>query len=351
MTKKLTWAGFVLAVLFLILTITNASWLAPYPAGAPKQIANGAFGPEAKGAAGSDPCGWTEIEPPYHRHIPNTRESILRADRMGAWLVEVDPQVTADGEVVLLADDNLDCLTDGSGPVIGATLDEVAALDPGFGYRVDDADFPLRGQGQKIPTLADIAKAIPPQARLMIHLSGDNADIADAVADALADSGRDPVAKGDGFYGGAAAIARIQERYPDPDPGLWAFSPEAARQCTADYIATGWTGFVPSSCENGTMLIALDGQAFLWGWPNRLIARLQGANAKILIEAPGGTGDAVAGITLPEQLTQIPSSFNGYIWTDDAFTTVPALVQRYDNRTQEEIDASEAALERRRKRQ
>jgi len=341
------WGGFVLALAFLALTITNASWLAPYPAGAPKQIAHRALAPQVRGSWDTD-CTATAIETPYHRHIANTRESILRADRMGAWLVEVDPQVTADGEVVLLTEPTLGCATDGRGPVSSATLERIRELDAGFGYQLLEETgpvHPFRSEALTIPTLGEIARAIPRQARLMIHLNGDAA-LADAVAGALKMVERDPAAKGDAFYGTAPAIARIREIYPQ----AWAFTAQEARQCTADYKLTGWTGLVPASCERGTMLIALDDQALLWGWPNRLIARLESVGAKIIMEAPGlPTPGHVKGITLPEQLTEVPSSFNGYVWTDDAFTTLPALIPRFDNRTQEEIDASQAALERRRK--
>ena len=78
---------------------------------------------------------------------------------------------------------------------------------------------------------------------------------------------------------------------------------------------------------------------------------MEAAGVEIIIEGPGEPlGESeLAGIALPEQLTQIPSSFNGYVWTDDAFNTLPALIPRFDNRTQEEIDSSQAALERRRR--
>ena len=352
MKKSLLWAGFALALAFLILSITNASWLAPDPKGAPKQIANGAIGPEFQDIEYSpvdlpSKCGWTSIYDPTSRHIANTSGSILRADRMGGWLIEVDAQVSADGKAVLFGSPALDCLTDGTGAVKEKTAEELAAFDAGYGYAViEDGKeaFPYRGQGLTIPTLEDVLRTIPRQARLMVHLQSDDPAIVTAIRQAFTALDRNPADTGDGFYGSSKAIAAIRETYPE----AWAFTAQEARQCTADYTATGWMGFVPESCEGGTMLIALDDQTFLWGWPNRLISRLEEAGAKIIIEAPGGVDGEPAGITLPEQLTQIPSTFNGYIWTDDAFATLPALIQRYDNRTQEEIDATQAALERRR---
>ncbi len=343
----------IFAIAFLVLSFTNASWIASYPAGAPKQIAHRAVGPELLGMTSYEDvgCDGVAIREPYHRHAPNTIPAILRADRLGAWLVEVDPQLTEDGEVVLLGSGNLGCLTEASGSTENASLEQIRALDPGYGYRYQNEDglqFPLRGTGLTIPTLSEAAQAIPRRARLMVDLGEDNAALVDAVATALDTINRDPVAKGDGFYGSPEQIARIRARFPH----AWAIDPEQARQCTSDYRLTGWTGFVPGSCEQGTMLIGIEDQGFLWGWPNRLIARMEGAGVQIIMEGPGDDralpDHDIRGITLPEQLTKVPSSFNGFIWTDDAFTTVPALVQRYDNRTQEEIDASEAALQNRR---
>ena len=66
-----------------------------------------------------------------------------------------------------------------------------------------------------------------------------------------------------------------------------------------------------------------------------------------VVAAPGG-GDRLAGLTFPEQLGEIPASFNGYALVDDGFTVIPALINRFDDRSQAEIDAAQAALERRR---
>ncbi|MBV7265671.1 glycerophosphodiester phosphodiesterase family protein [Erythrobacter ani] len=353
MKRFALWGGMAIAVLILILSITNASWLAPDPKGAPKQIAHRALAPELIGTTGdrNAECASPMVAPPVHDHLPNTKASILRADRMGGWLIEVDAMVTADGIAVLHSESDLSCLTDGKGALNGTSLEQLQTLDAGYGYSVAEVaseagKTPFRGKAAVIPTLEEILTAIPPRGRLMVHLASDDPALIDAVAAAYRAAGRDPEERGDAFYGDAAAIGRIREVYA----GIWAFNPDAARQCTADYTVSGWTGMLPSSCRGRTMLISLDDQTLLWGWPNRLIARMEAYDGEILIEGPVSKASGpVHGITLPEQLTEIPSSFNGYVWTDDAFTTLPPLIPRFDNRTQEEIDAAQAALERRRK--
>jgi glycerophosphoryl diester phosphodiesterase len=54
------------------------------------------------------------------------------------------------------------------------------------------------------------------------------------------------------------------------------------------------------------------------------------------------------GLTLPEQLGKIPSSFKGYVWVDDIWTVGPALRPNRDIRTKEQREAAEAGLKRRR---
>ena len=116
MKKPLVWSGFVLAVLFLILTITNASWLAPYPAGAPKLIAHrGMYQMYDKTGVERDTCTADRIYEPYHSYLENTVPSVERALGMGAWMVEIDIATTKDGELVVFHDWTLDCRTEGSG--------------------------------------------------------------------------------------------------------------------------------------------------------------------------------------------------------------------------------------------
>lgn len=347
MRRIALWGGFVLALAFLALTITNASWLAPYPAGAPKQIAHrGLYQLYDKTGVGRDTCTADRIYEPYHGYLENTVPSILRAQKMGAWMVEIDIAPTKDGELVVFHDWTLDCRTDGSGPIREATLAELQALDIGYGYTSDGgATYPFRGEFiGAMPTFEEVVRALPVRGRLMINFKSKDASEADLVAAKLKALGRDPAASGDGFYGHIAPITRIRELFPD----AWAWNGEEARACSEEYAAYGWSGILPGSCRGKTMLIPLNYQWMFWGWPNRLIARMEEYGGEIIIIGPVGD-NRPRGITLPEQLTEIPNSFNGYVWTEDAFTTLPALIPRFDNRTQEEIDASQAALERRRK--
>lgn len=347
MTKYLRWGTIGLAALVLILSVTNASWLAPNPAGAPKIIAHrGIAQGFDRAGVGSNTCTAAQIEQPFHAYLENTRDGILRAQKLGAWMVEVDVAPTADGEAALFHDWTLDCRTDGSGPVRDATMDELRALDIGYGYTADGgATYPFRGQGTgQMPTLQEVVRALPLRGRLMINFKSDDPAEADLVAAKLSEIDRDVAKKGDAFVGSPAVIARIRELYPD----VWAWSPAEARECSEDYVAIGWSGYLPQSCRGRTMVIPVNSQFLFWGWPNRLIARMEAYGGEVIVTGPHESGEPNTGLTLPEQLTKIPSSFNGFVWVEDALNLTPALIQRFDDRTQEEIDAGFAALERRR---
>ena len=60
---------------------------------------------------------------------------------------------------------------------------------------------------------------------------------------------------------------------------------------------------------------------------------------------------AGVGLDRPEQIGEIPSTFNGYIWVEDIWTVGPAYRSHRDFRTEAQVKAAEAALQRRRKRE
>jgi glycerophosphoryl diester phosphodiesterase len=79
----------------------------------------------------------------------NTLAAFRRALELGADVLELDLQVTRDGEVVVFHDETLDRTTDGRGPVRDRTLEELRRLDAG-------GKFHARFAGERIPTLRDV---------------------------------------------------------------------------------------------------------------------------------------------------------------------------------------------------
>lgn len=102
------------------------------------------------------------MEPPLvfaHRGASlDAPENTLAAFRLGmtqgADGIELDVRLTADSELIVFHDDNLDRTTDGTGPVAAHTLWEIQQFDAG-GWKGS------RYAGEGIPTLDDVFEALP----------------------------------------------------------------------------------------------------------------------------------------------------------------------------------------------
>jgi glycerophosphoryl diester phosphodiesterase len=79
----------------------------------------------------------------------NTLVAFEAAWRADADAVELDVQLSADGEIVVIHDDTVDATTDGSGDVAATSLVELRALDAGSWFAPSYA-------GQRIPTFGEV---------------------------------------------------------------------------------------------------------------------------------------------------------------------------------------------------
>ena len=125
-------------------------------------------------------------------HAPaNTLEAFTRALELGADTLEMDLQLTADGQVVVHHDGTVDRQTDGSGALADLTLDEIRDLDAGFAFVDDDGTHPFRGAGITIPTLEEVFDAFP-DAFMVLEMKTDGGqDIVAAVTERVRDQGRE----------------------------------------------------------------------------------------------------------------------------------------------------------------
>src|SRR5438552_1390463 len=89
----------------------------------------------------------------------NTYASFAAALDLGVDAIELDCQLSADGELVVIHDETLDRTTSGLGPVGAKTYHELAALDAG-------AWWDPRHRGERIPRLADVLTQIDGRALL-----------------------------------------------------------------------------------------------------------------------------------------------------------------------------------------
>ena len=115
----------------------------------------------------------------------NTLAAFRRAAELGAHMIELDVQLTRDGEVVVVHDWTLDRTTDGSGPVGAATLADIRRLDAG-------AWFNPRFAGERVPTLAEVLAGVTLPVNVELKPVGDDGLEARALAivDAAAAAGR-----------------------------------------------------------------------------------------------------------------------------------------------------------------
>lgn len=323
--KWLKRAGLAIAIACLASAFVNASWLAPKPRGGMKAIAHrGVMQQSGRATTAAVNCTATKIEPPVHDFIENTLPALDHAQRLGAGMIEIDLTQSADGNVVLFHDANLDCRTDGHGPVSGATLSQLNALDAGYGYSADGGkSFPLRGKGRGLIPRLEEALATLPHTPLLYNVQSDDAAFGDRLVAALKAAGRDPVAMHDGFSAPAPVLARIRAAWPR----AWSYSDEELGACTSAYLVQGWLGLTPAACRGGTLIIPLNRQWFYAGWPNRLIARMEAEGGRIILIAPSGDHKPM-GLDLPEQVGRIPVNFSGYVWVDNMWRVGPALEKR-----------------------
>lgn len=327
----------------------NAGWLAPAPKGYMKLVAERGtaqqFDPKAAKAGG---CTAAQIEKPVHDYIENTITGLQKADQLGANVVQVDVALTADGRFVLFSDAVLDCRTEGTGEVRKTALADIQQLDPGSGYSADGGKtFPLNSlETSRIPALETVLASLPSTPILFKLASRDPADGAKLAA-ALKAEGRDVEKKGDGFYADEAVLSPLRAAFPK----AWAFSPESARECASRYRLIGWLTMVPDACKNGTLFVPLDAKWTFPGWPDRLQARMKAAGVRIVLTAPGGDSAAPMGLDLPEQMSEIPPSYTGYVWVRDIWTMGPTLHPAARRRSPEaEVKLDEALTARRKAR-
>ena len=99
-------------------------------------------------------------------HRPeNTLASFAGALEVGAHLVELDVQLTADGHVVVIHDPTLDRTTTGRGDVRRKTLAEVRAVSAGYPDR-----FGTAFAGERVPLLSEALALLRERARVLVEI-------------------------------------------------------------------------------------------------------------------------------------------------------------------------------------
>ena len=204
----------------------------------------------APAAAPASSTDWTTLRTLNITHQGGEDEApsgtiyaFARSMRLGADMLEVDIHTTADGQVIILHDGNVDRTTSGTGSVYEQTLEQVQSYDaahdfvPGVGTTTEHPaeDYVFRGvrTGEKppprgfkpddfrIPTLVELMRKYP-TVPINIEIKGradsdaqSFLDNADALAKVLTDIGRTEGIIVASFND--AAITHFQELMPEVD--------------------------------------------------------------------------------------------------------------------------------------
>lgn len=126
----------------------------------------------------------------------STLAAFDHAVAVGADWLELDVHLTADGQLVVLHDDDLDRTTNGRGPVAEKTLGELQALDAGYwwpfdqtpadgqGMERDSKQYPWRGRGLRVPTLQEVFQRYPKH-RMIVEIKSAGEDSVQALLELL----------------------------------------------------------------------------------------------------------------------------------------------------------------------
>ncbi|HSK23254.1 MAG TPA: glycerophosphodiester phosphodiesterase family protein [Egicoccus sp.] len=141
-------------------------------------------------------------------HAPtNTLTAFDVALEQGADILEMDLQLTAEGEVVVIHDGTVDRTTDGTGAVADMTVEQLQALDAGWYFEDEDGDHPFRDLGIRIPTFRQVLDRYN-DTHLIVELKTESpVAIAEPVIDLLRDYGRDD---------GSVTVASFSTDYLEP---------------------------------------------------------------------------------------------------------------------------------------
>ena len=216
----------------------------------------------------------------------------------GADIVELDIHPTTDGHFAVFHDWTLDCRTDGKGVTREHSLADLKTLDVGHGYSADGGKtFPLRGKGVgAMPTLDEVLAAFPGKG-FFIHIKSRDRSEGEKLAarlKRLAPEERVSLA----VYGASEPVEEVKRQLPD----LYVGARGALKDCLLGYIATGWFGRVPEACRGRVMLVPANVAPWLWGWPNRFMARMKATQTAVFILGDYDGGDFSTGIDSPEDL-------------------------------------------------
>lgn len=199
----------------------------------------------------NDTCTASRMLPPTHKYLENTIASMRASFEAGADIVELDVHPTTDGKFAVFHDWTLDCRTNGHGVTREHSMADLRAVDIGYGYTADGGrTFPFRGKGVgMMPSLDEVLLTFP-QREFLINVKSNDASEGERLAQELRPL--TPMARRRLMvYGGDKPIAAFRYSFPN----VRTMSLSSLKACLIPYIAYGWTGIVPTACNDMVIFV------------------------------------------------------------------------------------------------
>ncbi|GLC88993.1 glycerophosphodiester phosphodiesterase family protein [Lysinibacillus piscis] len=272
-----------------------------------------------------DTCTAEHIDEPVHPYLENTIPSMKAAFTAGANVVELDVRPTKDGQLAVFHDWTLDCRTDATGEPKLYTMAELKQVDIGYGYTADGGKtYPFRGKGVGLmPSLTEVLTHFP-EGQFLIHIKSNEAEEGVQLAELIAHL---PVQQQRQLtvYGGDAPIQAFKTVLPK----IPVMSKATLKSCLLPYIGLGWTGYVPKACHHTQIHVPENIAPWLWGWPNKFLNRMDGADTRVILVA--GNGKWSEGFDSLQDLERLPTSYTGGIWTNRIDLIAPIVKESRTN--------------------
>lgn len=258
----------------------------------------------------NDSCTASPIDPIKHTFLENTISSMQAAFEAGADVIELDVHLTPDGVFAVFHDWTVDCRTDGTGVTEELTFAELQKLDIAHGYTADGLTYPLRGTGVgMMPSLRQVFDA-QIGALFLINFKSKRVEEGHALLSLL----KSPEYRNQvwGVYGGPEPTEVVVRA----DPQMRGFDKGSVTNCLKNYIALGWSGYVPQACRETVVGVPQNIAPLIWGWPHRFSDRMAEYGTDVILWGPYDGSGFSSGVDTLQQADAIPNGFSGYVWTN-----------------------------------
>ncbi len=323
--KRRKIAAAALAICVALVYLNNTSFLAKPIADRPFLVAHRGLGQgfSREGLTGKT-CTASRMLPSEPAFLENTIPSMEAAFDYGADVVELDVIKTADERLAVFHDWTVECRTEGKGATRDHTLDALQKLDVGYGYTADGGKtWPFRGRGVgMMPSLEQVLTTFPDRAFLIDVKSNDPEEgrlLAERLEELAADREGEILA-----HGGPKPVGVIRERLPH----IRTITRPQLKRCLKRYIAVGWTGQVPAACGRSLLTVPANVAPWLWGWPDRLLRRIDRVGTRVVLIGDYGGESFSTGVDDPGRLEALPDGYSGGIWTNRIDLIGPAVRNR-----------------------